>query len=193
MSNLLDEQPSSSLLVRFKIIIALAIVLMLSSQTIAARAQVGDVDPILMDPGLIVVSSDTSFEDPALITLFADRPSEVAIAEYISTAFEKEGLDIQVIDRGHYKGTPAGLQPERVLFANIRIDLASINNGPSRSFVVGSVSTMFRRAESSLLSPSTITFFGGEATDAELSHRASTAVFDQVAKSLVSPLLQIKH
>lgn len=176
-----------------KIFVALAVMAFLTFQVSTAKAQVGDPHPILMDPGLIVISSDTSFEDPALIKLFADRPAEAAIAQYISSAFEKEGLDVPVIDRSHFKGAPAGLQLERVLFANVRLDVASIKIEQSKSLVVGSASITFSRAGAWLLSPATMTFFGTETNDAELSDRASAAVFDQVTKSLVSPLLRMKH
>ncbi len=99
-----------------------------------------------MDPRLIVVSSDTSFEDRALVKLFADRPTEIAIANDISTAFEKEGLNVPVIDRSQFDDVPAGLVSEDVLFAKVRFDIATVSVGQSKTLVVGAVSIAFYRA-----------------------------------------------
>ncbi len=38
-----------------------------------------------------------------------------------------------------------------------------------------------------------MTFFGGEADDAELSDRANAAVLEQATKGLILPLLRMKH
>jgi hypothetical protein len=157
-------------------------------------AQVSDPHPLLMDPRVIVISENTAFDDPALIKIIAGRPTEEEIVRFVSAEFAKQGINILVTDRWHYDGPPGGLLQDAILFAHLRIDLSSMNVGTGELIVVGSVSTTFHRADFTLPSPMTNSFFGGRAEDPQLDERANEAIFRQVSRSLIELLIPIvKH
>ncbi|HJT14713.1 MAG TPA: hypothetical protein VJ790_18970 [Dongiaceae bacterium] len=179
---------------RFWKLLALSLGLaMLGTPSLAQQAQaIGDPHPIFMGPSFIVIDIYVEHDDPQVVEHFGPWPTREEIVAFIEAAFKSKGYDVPISVRGpSVAQVPYELQENSVLRIALRLDFTTADIGQGRKLLVGSATTLFHRGGVTLISPTPNTIFGGDPDDTELAARAREAIFAQVTRSIISPLISI--
>jgi len=180
---------------RFSKLLALVFCLaVLGAPSLAQQAPVviSDPHPVFMDPKFIVIDIYVEHDDPQVIKRFMPWPTKEEIANFVEAAFKSKGylVPVSVRDPSAAQVAPE-LQEELVLRIALRLDFTTADMGQGRKLLVGSANTLFHRLGLSMVSPTPATIFGGDPDDPELATRAREAIFAQVTRSIISPLISI--
>jgi hypothetical protein len=136
---------------------------------------------------MIEVAASTNAPDKHTDALVPELDLQSELANYASTRFRDEGLDILVAQNGEYQAPPKGIFPQNIVRVRVRVELAHIEVR-SQTLIVGAVSILMSRESETAWAKRPFTFFTAE-SESEVAELAHKGAIDQLELSIIEPIV----